>query len=64
MLGGVSEDTCVNVCLEPDLKPLEGEELSPSANSTENAQVDIQAGGFWGASRHERAYCNPLLFWC
>ena len=40
------EYTCVNVCLEPALKPLEGEELSQSANSTENARVDIQAGDF------------------
>ena len=63
LLGEVLEDTCVNVCLEPALKPLEGEKLSPSANSTENARVDIQAGGFWGASRHERAYFDVRVFY-
>ena len=63
LLGEVLEDTCLNVCLEPALKPLEGEKLSPSANSTENARVDIQAGGFWGASRHERAYFDVRVFY-
>ena len=63
LLGEVLEDTCVNVCLEPALKPLEGEKLSPSANSTENARVDIQAGGFWGASRHECAYFDVGVFY-
>ena len=62
LLGEVLEDTCVNVCLEPALKPPEGEKLSPSANSTENARVDIQAGGFWGASRQERAYFDVRVF--
>ena len=63
MLGEVLEDTCVNVCLEPALKPLEGEELSPWANSTQNARVDIQAGRFWGVSRHERAYFDVRVFY-
>ena len=49
----------LNVCLELALKPLEGEELSSSANSTENARGDIQAGGFLGS---EQAW--PCIFWC
>ena len=56
LLGEVLDEICVNVSLEPALKPLDGEQLAPTANSSESARVDIKAGGFWGESRHECAF--------
>ena len=48
LLGEVLDEICVNDSLEPTLKPLDGEQLAPTANSSESARVDIKAGGFWG----------------
>ena len=47
LLGEVLDETCVSVSLEPALKPLDGEQLAPTANSSESARVDIKAGGFF-----------------
>ena len=53
----------MNVSLEPTLKPLDGEQLAPTANSSESAGVDIKAGGFWGESRHECAFFDVRVIY-
>ena len=63
LLGEVLDEICVNVSLEPALKPLDGEQLAPTANSSESARVDIKAGGFWGESRHECAFFDVRVFY-
>ena len=63
LLGEVLDEICVNVSLEPALKPLDGEQLAPTANSSESARVDIKAGGFWGESRHECALFDVRVFY-
>ena len=63
LLGEVLDEICVNVSLEPALKPLDGEQLAPTANSSESARVDIKAGAFWGESRHECAFFDVRVFY-
>ena len=47
---------CRDVCVEPGLQPLTGENLSyRSAVVDDGARLDIAAHGFWGIS-HQHAY--------
>lgn len=42
------KEVCTQVCVEPTLQPLSGELLQPrSANTEDNASLDIKAEGFW-----------------
>ena len=41
------QEVCVNVAVEPQLQPLQGEELGRSANADDSARLDIRATGFW-----------------
>ena len=41
------EEVCANVAIEPQLQPLQGEELGRSANREDGARLDIRATGFW-----------------
>ena len=42
-------EVCSDVCIEPDLQPAGGEELSGSSSNTQDAaRLDIAANGFWG----------------
>ena len=63
LLGEVQDEICVNVSLEPALKPLDGEQLAPTANSSESARVNIKAGGFGWESRHECAFFDVRVFY-
>ena len=55
-------EVCHNVCVEPELQPLTGEEmLHKTANVEEGARLDIRASGFWG-SRHESAFFDVRVF--
>ena len=56
------DETCTNVCLEPVLKPIDGEQLRQSTNTAGDARLDIKAGGFWSANRHECAYFDVRVF--
>ena len=42
-------EVCINVvvAVEPQLQPLQGEELGRSANTDDSARLDICATGFW-----------------
>ena len=55
-LGELLDETCSNVCLEPVLKPIDGEQLRQSTNTADEARFDIKAGGFWSGNRHECAF--------
>ena len=45
-------EVCHNVATEPPLQPLTGETLAArSANTNDNAQLDIRARGFWNNSQ-------------
>ena len=55
-------EVCHAVTIEPHLQPLSGESLSHrSANTEDNARLDIAAYGFWG-SRFERAFFDVRVF--
>ena len=40
-------EVATNLSTEPQLQPLNGEQLGPSANTNEAARLDINATGFW-----------------
>ena len=40
-------EVCSNVCTEPVLQSLSGEQLPTSANADDNARLDVRARGFW-----------------
>ena len=61
LLGELLDETCTNVCLEPVLKPIDGEQLRQSTNTAEDARLDIKAGGFWSAN--ECAYFDVRVFY-
>ena len=62
LLGELLDETCSNVCVEPALQQLDGEQLERSANTSDGARIDIRAGGFWGESRHESAFLTLGCF--
>lgn len=62
LLGELLHDTCSNVCVEPALECLSGEQLRQSANTAAEARVDIKAGGFWSGNRHQCAYFDVRVF--
>ena len=54
--------TCHNVATEPLLQPLTGENLSgQSANTHNNACLDIRARGFW--NNHQEAFFDVRVFY-
>ena len=55
-------EVCHNVATEPPLQPLSGETLSArSANSNDNARLDIHARGFW--NNHQDAFFDVRVFY-
>ena len=55
-------ETCHNVATEPPLQPLNGETLSArSANTDDNAHLDIDARGFW--NNHQDAFFDVRVFY-
>ena len=53
---------CQDVCVEPNLQPITGEELShATAISDDGARLDIAANYFWGG-HYERAYFDVRIF--
>ena len=64
LLGELVGETCRNVTIEPVLHPLNGEHFrSPSAVTTDEARLDIKAGGFWGSDRHQCAFFDVRVFY-
>jgi hypothetical protein len=60
LLATAIDDVAYDVSTEPALAPLTGEVLSPSANSSDDARVDIAARGFW--QRCEKAFFDVRVF--
>ena len=55
-------EICHNVPTEPPLQPLTGETLSArSANTDDNARLDIRARGFW--NHHQDAFFDVRVFY-
>ena len=55
------KEVCPQVCVEPTLLPFSGEMLQPqSANTEDNARLDIRAEDFW--SRQQHAYFDIKVF--
>ena len=55
-------ETCHNVSTVPPLQPLNGETLSArSANTDDNARLDIRARGFW--NNHQDAFFDVRVFY-
>ncbi len=50
------------MCVEPTLQPLTGETMTYStANSDDQARLDIKARGFWGAAQ-QSAFFDVRIF--
>ena len=62
MTASLLTEVCHNVATEPTLQPLSGETLSArSANSNDNARLDIRARGFW--NNHQDAFFDVRVFY-
>ena len=62
MTASLLTKVCHNVATEPPLQPLSGETLSArSANSNDNARLDIRARGFW--NNHQDAFFYVRVFY-
>ena len=61
LLGLLLTEVCSNVAVEPPLLPLTGEEFAfRSVNTSQAAQADLRASGFW--TRAEDAYFDVRVF--
>ena len=55
-------EVCSEVCVEPNLQPVSADQLNgASANSQENARLDISANGVWGG-RFQKTYFDVRVF--
>ena len=62
-------EVCHDVCVEPTLQTLTGEQLSyATANREDSARLDVRAGGFWGLSQQSAFFdvrvVNPFAPAC
>ena len=55
------KQVCTNVSTEPHLQPLTGESLPPSANTQDDARLDVRARGFWSNNGAE-AFFDVRVF--
>ena len=56
LTANLMSEVCHDVCVEPHLQPIAGENLNGTSAITDNgARLDIAANGFWGG-RHEQAF--------
>ena len=61
MTASLLTEVCHNVATEPPLQPLSGETFSArSANTDDNARLDIRARGFW--NNHQDAFFDVRVF--
>ena len=52
----------IKLVLEEEDRSIDGEQLGQSTNTADDARLDIKAGGFWSANRHECAYLDVRVF--
>ena len=62
LIAALLQEVCVNVTTEPRLQPITGEILPPSANTDDNARLDVCAEGFWG-TEHQDAFFDIRIFY-
>ena len=62
LLGQLLDETCPDLSLEPPLQPFSGEPLPSTSHTTQEARVDIKAGGFWSVRRHEWEFFDVRVF--
>ncbi len=56
MTANLLTEVCSDVCVEPELQPLNGEQMEYATSITQDgARLDIAANGLWGG-RHERTF--------
>ena len=60
MLAEMIDDVAYDVCIEPALQPLTGENLPPGSNTEEGARLDVAARSFW--QRGEMAFFDVRIF--
>ena len=60
LFASLLEDVCHDVEVEPHHQPLTGEVLISSANSSDEARLDVTAPGFW--QRGQRAFFDIRVF--
>ena len=61
LLAAITDEVVYDVSIEPPVTPLSGEILSSSANTADDARVDITARGFWQRLR-EKAFFAVRIF--
>ena len=62
LIAALLQEVCVNVTTEPRLQPITGEILPPSANTDDNARLDVCAEGF-GGIEHQDAFFDIRIFY-
>lgn len=60
ILAQAMKDVAYDVCIEPPLQELSGEDLSGNANVDNEARLDIKARGFW--NKDEMAFFDVRVF--
>ena len=60
LFASLLKDVCHDVEVEPHLQTLRGEVLTSSANSSDEARLDVSARGFW--QRGQRAFFDVRVF--
>ncbi len=62
MTANLLTEVCSDVCVEPELQPLNGEQMEYATSITQDgARLDIAANGLWGG-RHERTFFDVRVF--
>ena len=66
LTANLMSEVCHDMCVEPHLKPITGENLnSASAITDDGARLDIATNGFWGGRREQAFFdvrvLNPLV---
>ena len=61
LFASLLKDVCHDVEVEPHLQTLTGEVLTSSANSSDEARLDVSARGFWQSGQRAFFYVfNPF----
>ena len=61
VLADLLREVCTDVATEPQLQRLSGEQLPASANTQDEARLDIRAKGFW--DRQQAAFFDERIFY-
>ena len=62
LVASLLTEVCPSVTTEPELQPLSGERLGPSANKDDKARLDVRASDFWGMN-YQDAFFDIRVFY-